>query len=195
MRFAWSVYRPYTYFISVALTFALAACGGGKTMVESDLGIKGAPDWVNKGTATLNDKDGRLFHGVGSAPSMGDDSLQRSTADDRARAEVARIFSTYMDVVSSDYAAATGSGTKADSDQSVSRQIKAVTRVNLAGAKIIGRWKEMKTGAVYSLAELDLKHVKDTIQSTQDMNEDLRRYIRRNADNIFDKVATKEGER
>jgi len=195
MRFAGSFCRSYTYFISVALTFALAACGGGKTVVESDLGIKGAPDWVNKGTATLNDKDGRLFHGVGSAPSMGDDSLQRSTADDRARAEVARIFSTYMDVVSNDYAAATGSGTKADSDQSISRQVKAVTRVNLAGAKIIGRWRDTKTGAVYSIAELDLKRVKDTVQGTQDMNEDLRRYIQRNADNIFDKVATQEGGR
>ncbi len=195
MRYFWSLCRSRTYFASALLTLALAACGGGKTIVESDLGIKGAPDWVNKGTATLNDRDGRLFHGVGSAPPMGDDSLQRSTADDRARAEVARIFSTYMDVVSNDYAAATGSGTKADSDQSVSRQVKAITRVNLAGAKIIGRWKEKKSGAVYSLAELDLKHVKDTVQSTRDMNEDLRRYIQRNADNIFDKVATKEGGR
>jgi len=195
MRYFWSLCRSRTYFASALLTLALAACGGGKTIVESDLGIKGAPDWVNKGTATLNDRDGRLFHGVGSAPSMGDDSLQRSTADDRARAEVARIFSTYMDVVSNDYAAATGSGTKADSDQSVSRQVKAITRVNLAGAKIIGRWKEKNSGAVYSLAELDLKHVKDTVQSTQAMNEDLRRYIQRNADNIFDKVATKEGGR
>jgi hypothetical protein len=126
---------------------------------------------------------------------MGDDSLQRSTADDRARAEVARVFSTYMDVVSSDYAAATGSGTKADADQSVSRQVKAVTKVNLAGAKIVGRWKDQKTGTVYSIAELDLKHVKETVQGTQEMNEDLRRYIQRNADNIFDKVSVKEGGR
>jgi len=121
--------------------------------------------------------------------------LQRSTADDRARAEVARVFSTYMDVVSSDYAAATGSGTKADADQSVSRQVKAVTRMNLAGSKIIGRWKDPRTGSVYSLAELDLKHVKEAVQSARDMNEDLRRYIQRNADNIFDKISTKESAR
>lgn len=195
MSSAWSFSRPVAYFTLIAATLALAACGGGKTVVESDLGIKGAPDWVNKGTATLNDRDGRLFHGVGSAPSMGDDSLQRSTADDRARAEVARVFSTYMDVVSSDYAAATGSGSKADADQSVSRQVKAVTKVNLAGAKIIGRWKDARTSTVYSLAELDLKHVKETVQNTQEMNEDLRRYIQRNADNIFDKLSTKEGGR
>lgn len=193
MRTARSYRRALAFITLAALSLTLAACGGGKTMVESDLGIKGAPDWVNKGTATLNDRDGRLFHGVGSAPSMGDDSLQRSTADDRARAEVARVFSTYMDVVSNDYAAATGSGTKADADQSVSRQVKAVTKVNLAGAKIVGRWKDPRTATVYSLAELDLKHVKETVQNTRDMNEDLRRYIQRNADNIFDKVSAKEG--
>ena len=125
---------------ATSLLFALAACGGGKTVVESDLGIKGAPDWVNKGTQAVNDKDGRLFHGVGAAPSLGDDALQRSTADDRARAEVARMLSTYIDAVSNDYSAAAGTGTNANADQSVQRQIKAVTKQNLAGSKIIGRW-------------------------------------------------------
>ena len=172
-----------------AIALALAACGGGKTIVESDLSIKGAPDWVNKGTQVLNDKDGRLFHGVGSSPSLGDDALQRSTADDRARAEVGRMLSTYLDVVGTDYSASTGTGSNASADQAVSRQIKAVTKVNLAGSKIIGRWKDTRTNMVYSIAELDLKQVKTTLENANSMNEDLRRYIGRNADNIFDKVS------
>ncbi len=174
---------------AAALTVVLAACGGGKTVVESDLGIKGAPDWVNKGTAVLNDKDGRLFHGVGSSPSLGDEALQRSTADDRARAEVGRMLSTYLDVVGNDYVAATGTGANASADQAVSRQIKAVTKVNLAGSKIIGRWKDGKTNMIYSIAELDLKQVKSTLENANNMNEDLRRYVGRNAENIFDKVS------
>ncbi len=174
---------------AAAFALALAACGGGKTVVESDLGIKGAPDWVNKGTAVLNDKGGRLFHGVGSSPAMGDEALQRSTADDRARAEVARILSTYLDVVSDDYAAASGTGSNASADQSVSRQIKAVTKMNLSGSKIIGRWKDAKTNMVYSIAELDLAQVKATLAGANDMNEDLRRYIDNNAENVFDKLS------
>jgi hypothetical protein len=172
-----------------AIALALAACGGGKTVVESDLSIKGAPDWVNKGTQVLNDRDGRLFHGVGSSPSLGDDALQRSTADDRARAEVGRMLSTYLDVVGNDYSASSGTGSNASADQAVSRQIKAVTKVNLAGSKIIGRWKDTRTNMVYSIAELDLKQVKSTLENANSMNEDLRRYIGRNADNIFDKVS------
>jgi hypothetical protein len=185
--------RPCRAFASVALLLALAACGGGKTVVESDLGISGAPDWVNKGTNVLNDQNGRLFHGVGSSPAMGDESLQRSTADERARAEVARIFSSYMDVISNDYTAATGTGADASAEQAVSRQVKALTKLNLSGSKIIGRWKDSRTSMVYSICELDLKHVKGTIQGANDMNEGLRRYIDRNAENIFDKVSAREG--
>ncbi|MGH8640995.1 MAG: hypothetical protein ACRET6_04755 [Burkholderiales bacterium] len=184
--------RPCRAFASVALVLALAACSGGKTVVESDLGISGAPDWVNKGTNVLNDKNGRLFHGVGSSAALGDESLQRSTADERARAEVARILSSYMDVISNDYAASTGAGADASAEQAVSRQVKAVTKMNLAGSKIIGRWKDSRTAMVYSICELDLKQVKGTIQGAKDMNEDLRRYIDRNAENIFDKVSGKE---
>ena len=82
---------------------------------------------------------------MGSSPALGDEALQRSTADDRARAEVARMLSTYLDVVSSDYSASAGTGSNANADQSVSRQVKAVTKQNLAGSKIIGRWKDGKT--------------------------------------------------
>jgi len=34
-----------------------------------------------------------------------------------------------------------------------------------------------------------MKHVKSTLAGTQDMNDDLRRYIGNNADNIFDRIS------
>jgi len=169
----------------------LAACAS-KTTVESDLGIRGAPDWVNEGTQYLNDRDGRLFHGVGQAPLMGDESLQISTADNRARAEVARILSSYLDVVSNDYTTATGSSDQAVSQQAVSRQIRNLTKVNLAGAKIIGHWKDEQTGAIYSIAELDLSGVKDITAQVRDMNADLKRYLLDHGNNIFDTLAQEE---
>src|SRR5574340_451953 len=173
---------------------AISACSG-TTKVESDLGIKGAPDWVNEGTNILNDKDGRLFHGVGSASPMGDMALQKSTADDRARAEVARILSSYMDVVSNDYLSSAKTGSSATAggasvaEESVTRQIRSLTKVNLAGARIIGSWRDPRTNIIYSIAELDMKHVKSTLAGTQDINADLKRYLENSADNIFDRVA------
>lgn len=170
------------------LAFAISACSS-TTTVESDLGLKGAPDWVNKGTNILNSKDGRLFHGVGSASPMGDMALQKSVADDRARAEVARVLSSYLDVVSNDYMSSAKSGDTGVSEEAVSRQIKNVSKVNLAGAKIIGSWRDPKTNIIYSIAELDINHVKSTLAGVQDMNADLKRYIETNSDNIFDRVA------
>jgi len=175
-------------FLISGVILLLAACAS-KTTVESDLGISGAPDWVNEGTQYLNDKDGRLFHGVGQAPAMGDESLQISTADNRARAEVARILTSYLDVVSNDYTSASGSGDKTINQQAVSQQINNLSKINLSGAKIIGHWKDDKTGTIYSIAELDLSRVKDITAQVKDMNADLKRYIIDNSNNIFDKMA------
>lgn len=175
----------------LVVALAIAACST-KNVVESDLGMKGAPSWVNEGTAMLKDNDGRLFHGVGSAPVMGDTSLQIATANDRARAEVARILSSYLDVASNDYLSSAGAGQSPETVQSVSRQIRNLTRVNLTGAKIIGHWREPKTNMVYAIAELDMQSVKETLQGVQEMNQDLKRYISEHGDNIFDRAATQE---
>jgi hypothetical protein len=120
---------------------------------------------------------------------MGDDSLQRATADDRARAEVARIFSSYLDVVSNDYQAAAKSGGNSVNEEAVSRQIKNLTKIDLAGARIIAHWKDTKTNTLWAVCELDMKAVKDTVAARHDMNENVQRYIQNNADNIFDRVS------
>lgn len=180
--------RKISLFLLLSSLLALAACAG-KTVVESDLGIKGAPDWVNEGSQALNEKDGRLFHGVGQAPAMGDGSLQVSTADNRARAEIARILSSYVDLAASDYTSAASVGKEHVSQQSVSQQLHSASQMNLSGARIIGRWKDKKTGTVYALAELDMKQVKETLATAKDMNADLRRYMSENAENLFDRLS------
>ena len=174
--------------LSTLIFFFLAGCAS-KTMVESDLRIKGAPDWVNEGTQMLNDKDGRLFHGVGSAPSMGDESLQKSTADDRARAELARVLSSYLSVASNDYTAAASSGAETVNEQSVSREIQNLSQINLTGAKIIGRWRDKRSGSIYSIAELDMKRMKETLEQAEQMSPSLRDFLSRESDNIFDRLA------
>jgi hypothetical protein len=181
--------RSISKLLALAALVAMIAACSSTTKVESDLGLKGAPDWVNEGSNILNDKDGRLFHGVGSASPTGDMSLQKSIADDRARAEVARVLSSYMDVVTSDYMAAAKSGGNGVAEESVSRQIKSLSKVNLTGAKIIGSWRDPKSNIIYSVAELDMKNVKATLNGVQDMNTDLKRYIETQADNIFDRVS------
>ncbi len=182
--------RAINTLMLISLSLLIFGCSN-KTIVESDLGLNSAPDWVNEGTQYLNNNKGKLFHGVGEAAPMGDISLQKSTADNRARAEIARILSSMLDIASQDYSAAAGTGKDAVNQQSVSREIKNLTRMNLSGAKIIGRWKDEKTGTIYSLAELDMKYVKQILATTTNMNQDLQRYLGAHADNTFDRLSSK----
>ena len=180
--------RISKYLIIIAATITLAAGCSGKTSVESDLNIKGAPDWVNEGSQMLNDKGGRLFHGIGSAPPMGDASLQRSTADDRARAEIAKVLNSFLKTASNDYSAAASSGGETVSEISVSRQIDNLTQINLTGAKIIGRWHDKRTGTTWSIAELDMKRMKETLSKAEQMSPGLRDFLSNEGDTIFDRI-------
>jgi len=166
-----------------ALTFS--ACSS-RTKVESDLGIRGAPDWVNEGKQALKDGKKRYFRGIGQAPTMNDESLQKSTADNRARAELAQIFSSYMDVLANDYSAAVSDSEEVVNEQAVSRTVKNITSLNLTGAEIIARWRDKKTGVLYSLAEIDMKKFKTVTGAARDMDTNLKQFIEHEADNIFD---------
>ena len=129
----------------------LAACSS-RTSIDSDLDISGAPDWVNIGTQAVDNDSGRLLHGVGMSNGIADESLQKSVADNRARAEVARILSTSVKAMIGDYSAAANG----EVSTNVEREIKAQTQLALNGVKIIGRWKNPDNGDIYSFAELDL---------------------------------------
>lgn len=181
-------------FYMVLFCFVVSGCSSKPVQiegarVESNLGIKGAPDWVNKGSNILNGKNGRMFYGVGSATPQGDMALQKAIADDRARAEIARILSSYLEVVSSDYMATVKLADSSVNEEQVSLQIKNTTKVNMAGARIIGSWRDLKSNTVWSIAELDMNNVKNTMAGITDMNADLKRYIESTADNIFDRVS------
>lgn len=181
--------KSVRYVASFALALsmlALSACAS--KQLEGDLGIKGAPDWVNKGTQVVDDKSGHLIHGVGMAPAMPDLSLQTSTADDRARAEVARVLNSFMHVVSQNYSAAAGSGPNQQIDQSTSRQIQSITDQNLSGVRILTHWPNPKDGSLWAIAQLDMDQVKASVANAKDMNAGFRDYFSANADNIFESM-------
>ncbi len=170
------IIRPVFGIITGLLLVLLTACGGAPT-IESDLGIKGAPDWVNEGTQAVDNPNGRYLYGVAMAPPMNDESLQRSTADSRARAELAKIVSTYVDSTLSDYAAASGESTTSSIEQS----IKSSTQTVLNGAKIKGRWRDPRSGNIHSFAEMDMKTLDDAIASAAKLSENFRQYYENNA--------------
>jgi len=159
------------------------------TDIESDMGLKGAPTWVNNGTSAVSNEDGQLIHGVGSAPDMGDISLQKATADTRARAEVARIMSTFIDSTLADYSTSNGEGF----DMSVEKTIKSSTKAALSGAVIIGSWRDSSSGVIYSFAELNLNTLETSISNADKINQSFKKYTEKNLEANFERFA-KENE-
>ena len=180
----------FPVYLGAALLAAGLLTGCASSQLEGNLGIKGAPDWVNKGTQVVDDKSGHLIHGVGMAPAMNDLSLQTSVADDRARAEVARVLNSFMHVISQDYTASSGTGADQQADQSMSRQIQSITDQNLSGVRILTHWPNPQDKSLWAIAQLDLSQVKDSVANAQGMNAGFRDYFKANADNIFESMKT-----
>lgn len=72
--------------------------------------------------------------------------------------------------------------------EAVSRQIKSTIDSNTAGARNIGSWNDPRTYSVWSISELDLEYVKNTVAGKSDMNADLKEFFKLHADDIFDKI-------
>jgi hypothetical protein len=168
----------------ITLTIFVVACSS-TTDVESDMGIRGAPDWVNEGTKAVDNDDGRLLHGVGMAPAMNDGSLQKSTADNRARAEIARVLSTYIDSTISDYSASVGD----QADMNIERDLRSTSQLALSGARILGRWKDKRTGDVYAFAELDLKKIDKLVSTATTLSDSFKRYYKESAGVGFERFS------
>ena len=164
-------------FLLITVLLVASGCSSKQSSedIETDMKLADAPAWSNE--------DGRLIHGVGSAPAMGDLSLQKATADNRARAEIARIMSTFIDSTLADYSASNGESF----DMSVDKTLKSSTRAALSGAVIIGSWRSTKSGEVYSFAELDLKKLETSISNADKVNQAFKNYSKQNLEANFDR--------
>jgi len=170
--------------LAVALLFGLTACGG-------------PPKWVDKGSGAFNEKDSKAFYGVGSVVGVRNEPLAWDTAENRARAEIAKTFETYTGYLMRDYAASTTAGdfTKNTEEQNVERAIKTVTTATLSGVRPIDRYKDSKTNTYYVLAKLNLEEMKNNLDQAKELNKEVRDYVRKNADRLFDRLEKEEDKR
>lgn len=139
--------RTFAWLLCVtALPGISCATGGGGKAVGRDR----RPDWIS-GEA-LEWPRQRYVLGVGVA----DD---RATAEDRARAEISRVFSTQVEARTSAYAAETStSGTGRDrtvQERNVVDDTQSFTAKVLEGVQIVETWQDPTTRQVYALATLD----------------------------------------
>ncbi|MFO0773452.1 MAG: LPP20 family lipoprotein [Nitrospiraceae bacterium] len=176
--------RALRWTSSVALVLCLAtmaACGG-------------APKWVKKGSGAYDDKN---FYGVGSVSGVRNEPLAWDTAENRARAEIAKTFETYTGYLMRDYAASTTAGdfSRNSEEQNVERAIKTITTTTLSGVKSIDRYKDEKANTYYVLTKLSLDEMKENMMKARELNSEVRDFVRKNADKLFERLEKEEEKR
>jgi hypothetical protein len=185
----------------LAFMFALAlpaivACGGEKKQ-EGQLSANTAtveyPEWVNKGSGAFGGEK-KVFYGVGSASGIRNASLARSTADNRARAEISKVFETYSASLMKDYSASTTAGdfSATSEEQMVTQAIKTFSANTLNGVEIVDHWIHPQTGEIYSLARLDIAGFMDQIDKAKELNGKVKEAVKRAAEKSFADLSEEE---
>ncbi len=170
------------WLLLLLLTLILAAgCSGKHELLD------GAPDWVNMGSGAFDDAGDNVFYGVGSVTGVQSLSLSRETAEQRARAEVARQLHSYVTDLYRDYQVATGIGQdKAPlEEQHIDDTLKSLSQVTVRGAKVIEFWRHPETDTVYALVRTDLTAMKSAITEMREIDPEFRNYVDANAEQAF----------
>jgi hypothetical protein len=170
--------------LALAVIVALTACGG-------------PPAWVKKGSGAISSKDEKAFYGVGSIVGVQNEPLAWDAAENRARAEISKNFQTYTAYLMRDYEASTTAGDfkRSTEEQNIERALKTFSATTLNGVRPIDRYKDADTGTYYVLVKMDLKSLKDALEQSKELNGQVRDFVRKNADRLFERLEKEEDKR
>ena len=178
-------------FIMVSLILLLGACGTIPTIPEPPKALTEykPPKWVIAGGGAFTDKQGKAFYGVGSATGIKNFSLQRQIADDRARADLAKVFEFYTQSLTKDYQAHTTAGNfeSSSEEQNSENAVKVVVANTLRGVIIIDHFEIPARREMLSLARLDYDAFKQNLQEAKEFKQlpsKVREDIKERADTL-----------
>ena len=163
--------------LAFAVLFVTACATTGKLS-------NGAPEWTLNGSGAFSGGGEKVFCGVGLAgASIKDESLRREAADNRARADLQKVFNVYSGSLMKDYSGTDG--------ELVERAIKTYQGGSLSGVEITKRYQR-PDGTMYSLAQLDLAQFKKFVELEQSLNSAAKEFLRKKSDAMFDELAKEE---
>ena len=181
-------------YLAPMLLAALAAAFGCAHHRASPIATN-APEWVNKGSGAMKDAQGSaVFYGVGIAQGIRNRALQVTAADDRGRAEIAKIMNSYVVVLTKDYMASVTAGdmSKSSEEQMVSQTMKNFAKFTLHGSMAVDHWKDPSDGTLFALVKLDMASVQKSLDESKELDSKVRDYVKANAEKAFDELAAEE---
>ena len=194
MRKLLGVILALSLVVSVSIAFSACHSEGDNLMATAP---SGSPVWVAKGSGAFTGDRGKAFYGVGSSPKMIDVSMQRDRASNRARAEILKVFNTYIAYMMKDYARSTTAGdmSKESYEADVVKVQKTISVGDLNGAQITDTWQDPADGSLYVLSVLDVAGIAGILGGKQELDAKLRDYVRANAAKTFDNLEQEEAKR
>ena len=183
------------HLLLVGLIFLLGACASIPQIPEEPKALSeyDAPKWVLVGGGAFTDERGKAFYGVGSATGIKNYSLQRQIADDRARADLAKVFAYYVEALTKDYQAHTTAGSFAESteEQNSEAALKVVVSQTLRGVVIVDHFEIPERRELISLARLDYDAFKRNVEQAETFQEfppQVREDIKERADALHEEM-------
>ncbi len=180
--------------IPAVLALSAAILGACASAPKSPI-ANNAPEWVNKGSGAFKDANGKqIFYGVGIAQGIRNRALAVTAADDRGRAEIAKIMNSYVSTLTKDYMASITAGdmTKSSEEQMVSSTLKNFAQFTLHGATPVDHWKDPSDGTLFSLIKLDMASVQQSLADSKELDTKMRDYVKVNAEKAFDELASEQ---
>lgn len=176
--------------LAASVLFSACASNGKPAPIANN-----APEWVNKGSGAFKDTAGKqVFYGVGIMQGVRNRALAVSGADDRGRAEIAKIMNSYVTTLTKDYMASVTAGdmSKSSEEQMVSQTMKNFAKFTLHGAMPVDHWKDPSDGTLFALVKLDMAAIQDSLNQSKELDSKVRDYVKANAEKAFDELSAEE---
>ena len=170
----------------LCMVLMLTGCG----TVPELLGLEtDHPVWVEKGAGFFLDGRGLAVYGVGGSRLTQDVTLDRTAADTRARADVARSISADLTDLVKSYQKKVSDANASDVEEWVQTATESFSKMDLVGVEIIDRHKCKRDNVYYALARMNLASFNKTVDEIQALSGQAKKTIQQHAESVFEEMA------
>ena len=172
-----------------------AAVLAGACAIYSLVACESTPEWVK--TGSYKPEEAKAFYSMGEVMGIRNEPLAWDAAENRARAQMVKVLSTYTAYLMRDYAASTAVADfqKTAEEQHVEVATKTFAAMTLNGVRPVDRYKDEKKGIYYVVVKMELEDVKDMLLHSTELNSQMRDFVRKNADRAFERLEKEEHKR
>ena len=138
------------------------------------------PEWIAQGSGAYHDASGKpVFYGLGSVSKDENSPEERVLSEDRARNELAKVFTSYMERLVEKLSIEHSDSplTNINKDQA-NNSVEEGAATIMMEAEITNHWLNPENGKVFSMAKLDLSRLIDKLDGFESISKEDRTFLR-----------------